>query len=595
LVNILNLIRGRRSNISVWMRLPACLLLVMGAFLMAAPAAKAEVRSLKLYHLHTHEKAEIVFKRNGRYDQAGLKKINHILRDWRRNEPVKIDPRLLDLVWEAYKATGSHEYINVICGYRAPATNSMLRSRSKGVAKKSQHMIGRALDFYIPGVNLKKLRNIGLKMQGGGVGYYPRSGSPFVHFDVGNVRHWPGISRQELASVFPNGKTLHVPSDGKPLPGYEQALASYKSRKSRGEPAIALASAGGSSRAGGLLSAIFGGGQDEADDNAEAEIASAEAPPRAKPAPSRSSGQIRVVPPELAQRATAPAEVPEKDVIVAALPERGAPLPELAPRPKRDVGAPIVDLNAAVKPLIDLGPEAEQPVAPATEIALNIPLPSWRPDVAATGDAATDTFTVASAGPMTVEDALKSDASPLPSMRPTAAQAVFASTLLPDTVTAVPQIAAYAEPEPQPRPFMETPAEIATPTKGARVASMETTASLRTLLTHSAKGSDPAKVMRSNVHTTAKSDRPNRADSKPDPRPVVIAAQPQAARWALDNDYVKNNTKGTTAPSFAYRIVRSAPREVYNVGFQNGGNRQLAAANKFSGKAVTFIPVARFN
>lgn len=594
MVDIVNLIRGRRTNNSVWTLLPACLLLALGALLVAAPAAKAEVRSLKLYHLHTHEKAEIVFKRNGRYDQAGLRKINHILRDWRRNEPVKMDPRLLDLVWEAYKATGSHEYINVICGYRAPATNSMLRSRSKGVAKKSQHMVGRALDFYIPGVNLKKLRNIGLKMQGGGVGYYPRSGSPFVHFDVGNVRHWPGISRKELASVFPNGKTLHVPSDGKPLPGYEQALASYKARKNRGEPAIALASAGGdSSRGGGLFSAIFGGGQDEADDNAEAEITTAKASP-AKPASPRSSGQIRVVPPELAQRASPP-EAPEKEVIVAALPERGAPLPEIAPRPKRDVGAPIVDLDAAVKPLIDLGPESAQPEASATEVALNIPLPSWRPDVAATGDAATDTFMVASAEPMTVEDALKADASPLPSMRPGAAQAVFASALLPETVSAVPQVAAYAEPEPQPRPFLETPSEIATPAKAARVASMETTASLRTLLTKSAKGSDPAKVMRSNVRTTAKSDRPDRADGKPDPKPVVIAAQPQAARWALDSDYVKNNTRGTTAPSFAYRIVRSAPREVYNVGFQNGGNRQLAAANRFSGKAVTFIPVARFN
>ena len=67
----------------------------------------------------------------------------------------------------------------------------MLRSRSRGVAEKSQHMLGKAMDFYIPGVPLKKLREIGLKMQGGGVGYYPTSGSPFVHMDVGNVRHWP--------------------------------------------------------------------------------------------------------------------------------------------------------------------------------------------------------------------------------------------------------------------------------------------------------------------------------------------------------------------------------------------------------------------
>ncbi|TIX62436.1 MAG: DUF882 domain-containing protein, partial [Mesorhizobium sp.] len=223
---------------SVWPRWLAAVVFALG--FLAATGASAEVRSLKLYHLHTHEKAEIVYKRNGRYDPEGLRKINIILRDWRRNEPTKMDPRLLDLVWEAYRQSGATDYIQVVCGYRSPATNSMLRSRSRGVAEKSQHMLGKAMDFYIPGVPLKKLRNIGLKMQGGGVGYYPSSGSPFVHMDVGNVRHWPGISRQELVGVFPNGKTLHVPSDGRPLPGYEQALAAYKARKGAGTPNIEL-------------------------------------------------------------------------------------------------------------------------------------------------------------------------------------------------------------------------------------------------------------------------------------------------------------------------------------------------------------------
>ncbi|TIX38709.1 MAG: DUF882 domain-containing protein, partial [Mesorhizobium sp.] len=244
---------------SVWPRWLAAVIVALGFLAAAATGASAEVRSLKLYHLHTHEKAEIVYKRNGRYDPEGLRKINIILRDWRRNEPTKMDPRLLDLVWEAYRQSGATDYIQVVCGYRSPATNSMLRSRSRGVAEKSQHMLGKAMDFYIPGVPLKKLRNIGLKMQGGGVGYYPSSGSPFVHMDVGNVRHWPGISRQELVGVFPNGKTLHVPSDGRPLPGYEQALAAYKARKGAGTPNIELASAGGSTkRSGGLLAAWFG-------------------------------------------------------------------------------------------------------------------------------------------------------------------------------------------------------------------------------------------------------------------------------------------------------------------------------------------------
>ncbi|RUU27069.1 DUF882 domain-containing protein, partial [Mesorhizobium sp. M6A.T.Ce.TU.002.03.1.1] len=342
---------------SVWPRWLAAVILAFGFLAAAATGASAQTRSLKLYNLHTKEKAEIVFKRGGRYDQAGLKKINVILRDWRRNEPTKMDPRLLDLVWEAYRQSGARDYIQVVCGYRSSSTNSMLRSRSRGVAKKSQHMLGKAMDFYIPGVPLKKLRDIGLRMQGGGVGYYPSSGSPFVHMDVGNVRHWPGISRQELARVFPNGKTLHVPSDGKPLPGYSQALASYKSRKGAGSPAIELASAGGGSkRSGGLLAAFFGGGEDEADDSADVAAAPAPKPKtvkptNAKPAPvakdSKLAG-IAIVSPEDAKRAEipqiadAPAPEPEEDTpetIIAALPARSIPLPDFAPRPKTDVGA----------------------------------------------------------------------------------------------------------------------------------------------------------------------------------------------------------------------------------------------------------------
>src|SRR5205085_7110069 len=100
-----------------------------------------------------------------------------------------------------------------------------------GVAQHSQHMIGKAMDFYIPGVALSKLREIGLRMQVGGVGYYPTSGSPFVHMDTGGVRMWPRMTRDQLVRVFPKGKTLYIPSDGRPLPGYDAAFAAYKSRK----------------------------------------------------------------------------------------------------------------------------------------------------------------------------------------------------------------------------------------------------------------------------------------------------------------------------------------------------------------------------
>ncbi len=164
-----------------------------------------------------------------------------LLRDWRRDEPTKMDPHLLDLIWEVYQQSGSKDYIHVVCGYRSPATNNMLRHRGRGVAKFSQHMLGKAMDFFLPDVKLATLREIGLKMQNGGVGYYPTSGSPFVHMDTGNVRHWPRMSRQELARVFPDGKTLHIPADGKPLPGYEQAIAAYEAR--RGGKAVEVAQA----------------------------------------------------------------------------------------------------------------------------------------------------------------------------------------------------------------------------------------------------------------------------------------------------------------------------------------------------------------
>ncbi|MEQ9690787.1 MAG: DUF882 domain-containing protein, partial [Bauldia litoralis] len=191
----------------------------MIGFAISAHGASAEDRSLSLYNAHTKERATIVFKRDGSYDKAGLAKMNRFLRDWRRNESIKMDPQLFDVLWEVYQKTGATRPITVICGYRAPETNAALRRRSSGVAQNSQHVQGNAMDFYIPGVDLAKLRAVGLQMQAGGVGFYPSSGSPFVHMDTGSVRHWPRMSRSQLVKVFPNGNTLHVPTDGKPLPG----------------------------------------------------------------------------------------------------------------------------------------------------------------------------------------------------------------------------------------------------------------------------------------------------------------------------------------------------------------------------------------
>lgn len=213
-------------------RVAATALLALPAYVGSAYAAVAEERSLKLFFTHTGERATITFKRDGKYDSRGLAQINQFLRDWRRNEPARMDPRLLDLVWEVYDRSGAKDYIHIVSAYRSPTTNNMLRNRSRvtGVAKNSQHMLGKAMDFYLPGVKLATLRALAMQMQIGGVGFYPTSGSPFVHLDVGNVRAWPRMSRQELARIFPNGNTMHLPSDGRPLPGYEQAVADYRRR-----------------------------------------------------------------------------------------------------------------------------------------------------------------------------------------------------------------------------------------------------------------------------------------------------------------------------------------------------------------------------
>ena len=205
----------------------ATVILLAGSvgFPQAEAIGPSDTRTISLHHIHTKEDVTITFKRNGQFDEEALKKINWALRDWRTDAPTKMDPEVIDLLWEVYRDTGAKGPIHIIGGYRSPATNSMLRSRSKGVAKHSLHTQGKAIDFFIPGVPLDLLRAAAMKAQGGGVGYYPTSGSPFVHLDAGNVRAWPRMTREQLVKLFPDGRTVHLPPDGNPLPGYQLALA----------------------------------------------------------------------------------------------------------------------------------------------------------------------------------------------------------------------------------------------------------------------------------------------------------------------------------------------------------------------------------
>ncbi|WP_235911815.1 DUF882 domain-containing protein [Mesorhizobium xinjiangense] len=568
--------------------MPVLLIVAALLALFGAGEARAETRTLKLYFVHTKERAEITYKRNGRYIKGGLDQLNRFLRDWRRNEPTRMDPHLMDILWEAYRASGSRDYIHVISAYRSPTTNAMLRKRSSGVAKTSQHMLGKAIDFYIPDVKLSKLRAIGLKMQGGGVGYYPRSGSPFVHMDVGNVRHWPRMSRRELAAVFPNGKTLHVPTDGKPLPGYDQALAAYKARQRSGAT-VQLASAA-RSRPGGFLSALFGGGADEEEDS-NVTVASAASRDAGSASASASRPAQRQTPaqaqqPQQAERAPAPPQAPAAapeapaaetpETILASLPADAVPLPLAAPRvqaTQEEVDQIVTAFAAPAGETVEVPlpirrPEArELPVDPTLAVAAQraeerpvaVPIPNdnARPDEASDGAAAQSPVELAALAPV-------------PGLRP--GTAVEAASLIPsqlrDPVAEGPRAADGADSDTD---------------KGSRVA----------LAPVARSKPGPGSALDTGVQTTAKAARPRAADGKPDPKPVVIPVERIAARWAMEAASRSiRSVAASPTPSLAYNAIRTAPKQVYTTGFRK--DKADIDPARFSGNAVTFMSVARF-
>ena len=171
-----------------------------------APAISGgETRTISLKHIHTGESLTVTYMVNGRYVPSAMKKINYLLRDWRRNEVVTIDPKTIDLVWELHADLGSKAPVNIVSGYRSAKTNGFLKRIGRGVAKKSQHILGKAIDIYFPDVPTIKMRNSALVRKVGGVGYYRSSGGPtgFLHVDSGKVRHWgPGIGAREMASIM---------------------------------------------------------------------------------------------------------------------------------------------------------------------------------------------------------------------------------------------------------------------------------------------------------------------------------------------------------------------------------------------------------
>ncbi|ARQ59896.1 MULTISPECIES: DUF882 domain-containing protein [Rhizobium] len=568
-------------------------------FVSTPSQAAGDTRSLKLYFIHTGEKAVITYKRNGKFDPKGLEQLNRFLRDWRKNQPTKMDPRLFDLIWEVYRQSGSRDYINVVCGFRSPATNEMLRGRSRksGVAEKSQHMLGKAMDFFIPDVKLATLRAIGMKMQVGGVGFYPKSGSPFVHMDVGGVRAWPRMSRDELVRLFPNGNTIHIPADGKPLPGYQQAMADYKRRASGTQIEIASASESAPKHKT-LFEALFGGGADEQEDDSDdsAPVAVAKAtPPKAEPAPAE------------------PQQTEVADV--------NAPVPQVRPAfSNQPAGSEVANAlvapssgNAAQQALAAALPaDQAQPQQFADLSAYSIPVPSLLGQRRAPGDAEVASTDPAMSNGMPV---------PTPVERPALAEKLLAAAnadpeaeadeadqdggLSPALADALDQqnkgdenqVAAHA-PEmtveqainaamPQQTPAQKPSLQLAALAPATKSASFgdafdEPAAENAVVPALPTKGGRPTQKQ------AAAADA-SRATVRTEPK----LTQKMISQWALTNARLEMASKQVKAPRFVSQTMRAQPTAVYAEGF----NVKTASVDpaRFSGTAVNFMEVRKFN
>jgi uncharacterized protein YcbK (DUF882 family) len=389
-VNILR--KGRRAAVkgvahrAGW-SLAALAVLVVSTQNTQDAVANGDTRALRLYHNHTKESLTVTFRKNGQYDARALEQLNWFLRDWRRDEPTSMDPRLFDTLWAVYREVGSDEAIHVNSAYRSPTTNAMLRRRSSAVAKNSQHMRGKAMDFYLPDVSIDRIRSIGMRLQNGGVGYYPSAYTPFVHLDVGSVRAWPRMTRDQLARIFPDGKTVHIPADGQPMPRYEEARAEILARGGSVAGYTAYAEAGEAAAPApqrkSLWASLFGSDDDEdADEASTARGRQAYVPRRAPPpniynndSPGAALAQYEAsqAAPMVMARAAPPRE-PEPEV------QARAPEPEAPRTPAtRIAGLPsTVDTPAGPRLAWQHGP-AGQASAGGPEIAF-APMPPRRPD-----------------------------------------------------------------------------------------------------------------------------------------------------------------------------------------------------------------------
>lgn len=177
-----------RRNFLLCGALAAGKCLLPGAAFGAISAPAVAEKTLAFHNLHTLENLDIVYWRWGSYLPTALEEINYMFRDRRTEEIHTIAPALLDVLHNLKHRLKTDAPFELVCGYRSPKTNAMLRKKSRGVAKRSLHLKGMAVDIRVPGYRTAALRDIAMSLKAGGVGYYPRS--RFVHVDIGPVRYW---------------------------------------------------------------------------------------------------------------------------------------------------------------------------------------------------------------------------------------------------------------------------------------------------------------------------------------------------------------------------------------------------------------------
>ena len=178
------------------MRLFSLLILTFGLLFVTFQAAPANAGEpslseyrLRLFHTHTHERIDVVYRRGDVYDLTAVNRLDQFLRDHRTGDVRQLDEKLFDLLHDLTESVGrAGAEIDIVCGYRTPWSNEFLRVTTSGVASHSLHMQGEAIDIRIPGVPTGRLRDAALALHRGGVGFYPKS--QFVHVDVGRVRRW---------------------------------------------------------------------------------------------------------------------------------------------------------------------------------------------------------------------------------------------------------------------------------------------------------------------------------------------------------------------------------------------------------------------